>query len=246
MNYFKILKKLLINRKIFKNKFYEKGDFKNSEKKIFQDEVDQMNWVTSLREHDLNISKYENNEILYERVDVLEVTLKKKKNLKLIIDKIQKNIHHPLMLIIKYDEGICFSGALKNKNKVDKGKLVIEKLFITDWIDLNNLNKQEKAFLESLDINNYSYNDFYKFYLDYINRLVSFNICKENSSFEIQEKNDIKNNTLILDQIDYIEKEVVVLKGKIKKENQFNSKLSLNKEIKNKQNQIKDLKNKLK
>lgn len=246
MNYFKIPAKLLIDKKIFKNKFYEKGDFKNSEKKIFQDEIEQMNWVTSLREHDLNISKHENNEMLYERVDVLEVTLRQEKNLKLIMDKIQRNIHHPLILIIEYDKKICFSGALKNKNKVDKGKLVIEKLFITDWIDLENLNNQEKEFLESLNINNYSFSDFYKFYLDYINRLISFNIYKENFSFKIQEKNDIKNNTLILDQIDSMEKEVIVLKGRIKKENQFSNKLSLNKEIKNKQNQIKDLKNKLK
>lgn len=246
MNYFKVPEKLIVDKKIFKNEFYKQGDFKNLEKKIFQDEVNQIIWKASLKENNLNILKYENEELLYEEIQILEIDLKERKNFKLIIEKIQKNIHYPLMLIIKYDEEICFSGALKNKNKVDKGKLVNEKLFITDWIDLNNLNKEEKEFLESLNINNYSYNDFYKFYLDYINRLISFNVYKENFSFKIQEKSDIKNNTLILDQIDYIEKEVVVLKGRIKKENQFSNKLSLNKEIKNKQNQIKDLKNKLK
>jgi len=246
MNYFKLPKNLIINKKIFKNEFYKQGDFKNSEKKIFQEEVNQINWKASLKENNLNILRYENDELLYEEVEILEIDLKEKKNFKLIIEKIQKNIHYSLILIIKHGKQACFSGALKNKNKANKGKLVIEKILITDWINLDNLSEQEKEFLGSLNINNYSFRDFYKFYLDYINRLVSFNICKENSSFKIQEKNDIKNNTLILDQIDYIEKEVVVLRGRIKKENQFSSKLSLNKEIKNKQNQIKDLKNKLK
>lgn len=246
MNYFKIPENLIIDKKIFKNEFYKQGDFRNLEKKVFQEEIEQVNWKASLKESNLNIAKYENKELLYEEIEVIEIDLKEKKNFNLIIEKVQKNIHYPLILIIKYNKEVCFSGALKNKNKVDRGKLVIEKLFMTDWIDLNILNKQEKEFLKSLEINNYSFIDFHKFYLDYINRIVSFNIYKESLGFKIQEKNDIKNNTLILDQIDLIEKEIITLKGRMKKENQFSNKLSLNKEIKNKQNQIKDLKNKLK
>ena len=54
MNYFKVPEKLIVDKKIFKNEFYKQGDFKNLEKKIFQDEVNQIIWKASLKENNLN------------------------------------------------------------------------------------------------------------------------------------------------------------------------------------------------
>src|SRR5690554_6428414 len=111
-------------------------------------------------------------------------------------------------------------------------------LDFSNWINLNQINMIEEKFIESLSIKNLSFMNFYKFYTDFVDRIIAFNIASIKGEFQIEEHNKIIKSRDRLERIVKLQLETSKLKKLIKKESQFNRRVKLNMKIRKLEAQI--------
>jgi hypothetical protein len=88
------------------------------------------------------------------------------------------------------------------------------------------LDNQDEKFFESLNIKNLSFTNFYAFNKD---NVIKYNASKLAGKQVEQNPDKIKK---IHDKIKLLDNEIELIKGKIKKETQFNRQIEMNIEIK--------------
>ena len=123
------------------------------------------------------------------------------------------------------------NAAHKSINKADENKNTVEELIYTDWISLLRLSDREEKFIESMNIKGFSFNNFYRFYCDVIDRINIFNASKYQSDFEALNIKGVVKVKAIVDEIEKLDVRILKFKSKIKHEVQFNKKVEMNIEI---------------
>jgi hypothetical protein len=172
INLFKLNRdRILQDRKIPKNTFYDLDAFNTSKKRIFTEDINEINLLAILNEDTINISAYKDEELNYSEVDIIYVDMKNTNNIQVIIEAIQKNILNPVILVFSYESSILIQVALKRLNQSEKDKQVIEEDYSTDWINILSASEPKAKFLASLDISKFSFDNLYSFYLEF-SRLV--------------------------------------------------------------------------
>ena len=112
-----------VNKFIPKKTFYEKVNISNSAKQDFIDKLEKIYWKYKLSEDTINITKTED----VEEIEIFELLLKEKCDVKGLIKVITKEIPYVILFIIKYNNE--FQYAIK----------VDDNILITSW-------NEEKAF----------------------------------------------------------------------------------------------------
>ena len=105
-------KSCLVDKFLAKKLFYEKANASQSVKKQFIDNVDKITWMYKISQDTININKTED----VEEIQVFELLLKQKCDLKEIINVLTKKIPYPILFHIKYDEE--FQYAIKYNDKI--------------------------------------------------------------------------------------------------------------------------------
>jgi NADH:ubiquinone oxidoreductase subunit D len=148
-----------------------------------------------------------------EEIQVFEIELKSKEIPKNVLKLIDKTIPYPILFIFKFKEQIAYGISLKHGG-------VLENYYFSSW--------NEKIEFDFIATN------LEKVYQKIIKKFIK-NLDTTNKKFsEIIEKNAIIEKT---------EKEIGILRKKMKNEKQFNKQILLNKELKTKQEKLKNLKN---
>ena len=106
-----------VNKFIPKKTFYEKVNISSSAKQDFIDKLEKIYWKYKLSEDTINITKTEE----VEEIEIFELVLKEKCDVKSLIRVITKEIPYIILFIIKYDDE--FQYAIK----------VDDNILITDW-----------------------------------------------------------------------------------------------------------------
>lgn len=224
-------KESIFKKFIPKSYFYEHGGLKQSEKNLFINNIERMTLYAQLTREKTNISKYNDEEKTYEEISVLLVDLRKKENMDKIAKIIMSAILYPIILVGKYDDEYIFYGANQRDNQLDESKIILENIYSTDYIDL------EEPFIKSINYKKLSKVNFYKFYNDYLDAIINFNLKKRN----IQSAEDKEE---VLRKIEELEEEIRVLKNKMHSEKQFNRKMDLNIKIKGLEKELKKMEGK--
>ena len=110
-------KSCVVDKFIPKKTFYERVNISNSIKEEFVDKLSKIYWRYKLSEDTLNISKTDN----VEEIEIFELELKEKYNMKNIIKVITKNIPYPILFYITYNNE--FQYAIKYEDEI----------FFTEW-----------------------------------------------------------------------------------------------------------------
>ncbi|MPQ43159.1 DUF4391 domain-containing protein [Clostridium tarantellae] len=246
--YFQIPKSCYINRKIPKKAFIDTPEFdlKKEEKELLKNAIESIYFQYSLSPSNLNIPKYEDEEIRYEEIEIIKVKLNHRDKENKVCNLIQKYIPYPIIILLEYRDFIKINVAIKKINKVEREKLSIEEMIYTSWINLNEPTKEEKAFLESLNINNIWTNNLFQLYKSYVNNINSLDLSKYTKEFEIKPIETLEIDMELLEEIKTLESKVTELRNKIKKESNYGKKVSLNVEVRKLKDKIKDLKENLK
>jgi len=114
-----------VDNTIFKKLFYENANMNSSDKEIFTNHIDKIVWKYSFKEENLNIKGYKTDELDYEEIAVIEVSLNNDKKHKRITEIIQNTIPYPLILVFVIEDRILLNTASKRVNKVDVSKNTI-------------------------------------------------------------------------------------------------------------------------
>lgn len=211
-----------------KNQFYEHGNFNQSEKNVFTNCIKRITLYSQLTRENTNIAEYKDEDKTYKEIAVFLVELRKKDNIDKIAKLVMNSIPYPMILVERYEEEYIFYGANQRDNKLDKTKVILDKIYNTGFIN------EGSKFIEKINYKNLSKIDLYKFYNDYIKAIINFNLEKRNIG-------QVKDKEEILSKIEKLEEEMGLLENKMKKENQFNKKMDINMKIKNIEKQLKKM-----
>jgi hypothetical protein len=230
-----------VNKPIFKKLFFENVNLDASDKKALKDDIKKITCLFTLIPGNTGIPKYEDDLLEYQEIAILQIDLDSTNHIKKIATFINKAIPYPLILLFSFEENFAISLTNKRINQADKEKLVIEEEFLTPMINGQNLNKIQSQFINDCNIKSLSSLNFYEFYQDLVARLIAFNASNYSGTYGEINTTQTENRKVSLKKIIDLEQEISALRSDLKKESQFNRKVELNVEIKNKIEAIKKL-----
>ena len=228
-----------IERKLFKKQFLDNFSLTTNEKKILSECVDSITLNNLLNKDSINILPFTNETHNYQEIAVISVEINNQSKAKEITNIIL-HIPYPVVLILVYKEQIQINISPKLINITDTAKLVVEEQYYTKWIDTNNLTEVSSEFLNSLDTLKHPFSNFKDFFISLTQSVISLNTSEISGKFKSNQ-----DSKFILDKINRINSEIQELKAQIKKETNFNNKVKLNIELKNKKDNLLDFKEKL-
>ena len=239
LDYFNIPASAKATKKL-KTYLIEKHPLKVNDKKLLKNHTKTIILHYILNQSKINISKYEDEQRKYIEVYVMVIELTSKDKIKQISSIIQTIFAKPIILMFQYDNSISLNITLKRVSKADSTKLVAEESYFTSWIDLQNPTQLESEFLDTLEIKNHPFTNFYDFYKSYEKLIISFNASKFSGTLE--QKEDTKE---ILHQIQELQTSINDTISKIKKEDDIRAKVNLNIELKKLYDKMEELKGEL-
>ena len=228
-----------IERKLFKKQFLDNFSLTSNEKKILSEYVYSITLNNLLNKDSINILPFTNETHNYQEIAVISVEINNQSKAKEITNIIL-HIPYPVVLILVYKEQIQINISPKRINITDTAKLVVEEQYYTKWIDTNNLTEVSSEFLNSLDTLKHPFSNFKDFFISLTQSVISLNTSEISGKFKSNQ-----DSKFILDKINKINSEIQELKAQIKKETNFNNKVKLNIELKNKKDNLLDFKEKL-
>ena len=105
-------KECIVNKVVPKKIFYDNVNMTNTIKQEFINKVEKIIWKYKISEENINISKTEN----VEEIEIFELDLKEKCEVKNLIKTITKEIPYPILFFIKFNEE--FQYAIKYKDNI--------------------------------------------------------------------------------------------------------------------------------
>lgn len=214
---FNIPDRALLNRRIPKVKFYEQiGVDKKLERK-FIDEIETINWKYKLSEETTNLESTKD----VEEIQVFEIALKEKYISREVLENIDRVIPYPVLYILKYEDNIKLAIAYKERNKLDENKMVVHSYYQSKWM------KERELVIDILK--GLSLEGVYD------------NIIRQLIPLENKIEDDIDKLIELDEKRKSLEKEIVKLEGKMKREKQFNKKVDLNIELQKKKKELEEL-----
>lgn len=233
-----------VGRKVDKKMFYENADLSKNEKKIFIDYISRVEIAYIINNKNLNVDAFVNEEYRYEAIIYLNVNLKIDDKLDKISKIINNAIPNPLVLIFKSDEKYKISTAIKRLSKNENNKTVMEEVRTSSWIDINNLNDNEKNFLNSISIYKLPYNNLFDFYKVMNDKIYVFEKTVEIGEYkDISDKKKLEEIKEVSEKIESLEVKLKKTVSKLKKESQFAKKMELNVKATQLKKEIDELKN---
>lgn len=203
MMIFELPQSTFVNRVIPKNAF---DSFTNQkQKRIFIDDIDKIKWVNKIAKDTVNLEGKDVQEI-----QVFEIQLKKADNIKDIVEVIDKAIPYQIVFVLTFGGELMISTSKKHFHPTIEDKSIIDWTFSTNWFSLTE-QKYQLNLKQSLD---FVYADF----------------CQQITDTK-QESKSIDEIVKFNAQIRDLERQIQQLENKIKKEKQFNLRLSLHLEL---------------
>lgn len=213
---FNLPEKTIYNKKIPKNKLYEKIKANTKLKNKFINQIDYILWKHKLSKQTINIEPT----VEIQEMQIFEVYLKQKYLDKEVLESIDRVIPYPILYVLKYQEQAKLVIAYKERNKNDENKFVIDSYYESAWQDVNEISLH----LTGLNL-----------------QAVYEQVIKGLISVDVNKNEGIKETIQKQKQINSLEKEIIRLEAKVKNEKQFNKKVKLNIQLQKKKNELNKL-----
>jgi len=221
---FNLDKEVIQNRKI-KSIFYEHEKFNADKKRLFDSSVKDIKLISLFNEDTINISKYKDENYLYEEIYLIYISLEDNKSYKKIIDLIHEFIENPVILVLNYGNQMQLSGSITRINKHDIEKGITEDIFQSSWIDLDNES------IQYLDSKKFSYDSLRKFYEDYLRVVLCFNFIEIIGQFKYVPKYDILDLSEIINKYGLLKGQIELLSKDQNSNVNFGDKVEIQEQI---------------
>lgn len=251
-----------LGKRIFKKYFFQNAILTPSDKKHLQNDVSIITWQYILKPSTVQIKPYADSQREYLEVVVLEITFRSLGNYKRLAEVIHRAIPYPLLLVLtqnsssiseelEVDEKIskdttteteskvALSAAPKRFSQAEKGAIVVEEFFTTDWINLEKLSNIEQAFLDDLNFSNLPCTHFLAFYSALVDRFIALDCASLTGNYRLNsEEISQEARRKRLSVCHELEGKIIKLRATLRKETQFNRKVEFNIQIKQLEKQL--------
>jgi hypothetical protein len=214
---FQLPSSTLVNRKIPKNKFYEKLQANHHLRELFTDQVESIIWKHKLSKDTIRLEPKED----IEEIQIFEVHLKEQIYSLELLRSIDKAIPYPILHVLMYDGQAKLAIAYKERNQTDENRSVVRSYHETDWQPVESI---ELNILQGLDLK--------AVYENIIRQLLPIKMKPEMELSAVLERQA---------HIDKLTQECQRLESKIRAEKQFNRKVALNMELQRKRKELNQL-----
>lgn len=207
------------NKKIPKQKFYENLKISPALKKIFIEQVDKIIWSNKIASSTTNLA--DGN--LVKEIEVFEVFLKSPNLDDELLRHIDRAVPYHLVFILEYQGRykacIGYKEAATSGNRAFK----VNSYYYTDWLDKQNLPLK----LEGLNID--------AAYENFVRQIAGETLQK------VASDESLKDSIARSEQKELLQKQILALESKIRKEKQLNKQIQINNELKKLKRDLEEL-----
>ena len=190
-----------------KNKFYDKLSIDKKLERSFIDQINSIRWIHKLSADTLNVEKGR----IVEEVEVFLIKLKTSEIDLNVLRQMDRQLHYYLIFILEYEEQCQIWTGYKEESVNTAFK--VGNYYHTDWVT-------EETF--SLRIDGLNMDTVYE---DLVRQIAGGTLTQENSE-------SLKETVERQAAREKLEKDIEKLRGKIRKEKQFNRQVELNSRLK--------------
>ena len=227
MEVFNIKDEYVLNQKIFKKFFYENENLKQHQKNLIKKNVDYINLVTMIKPNIVNIPEYEDNNIQYFEIAILEINLIKEGKEEEISEIINKMIQYPVILFFKYDKIISLSLCEKRLDKQTGENNIIEDILVLK--DIYSFKNVEDYLISIMYLNNVN---LYEYYKDLYKKTYALEISREVDNYEAISKQSLEILQESYNLLTKIDRNILSYRNKIIGEVDIGRRVDLNLKLK--------------
>ena len=206
MEIFNLPKECKIDKNIPKEIIYKNAEADEKLKRVFIDNVEKIRFMYLLNFSNSNIQDYKNDKERFEEIDFIKIILKERGKENIISKLFHQLIPKSTVIILEFKNEILISTSNK---RTDKEKIILEEVFNSTWIDVEN------KMLKELEYKKLNSTNLKLFYENIIEKVRIINLSRE-----LNYKNSIKSENI--DLLEELNKEIEELKLLRKKETQIN------------------------
>ncbi len=195
-----------IDKNIPKEVIYKNAEANDKLKRVFIDTVEKIRFMYLLNFSNSNIQSYISDNERFEEIDFIKIILKEKGKENIISKLFHQLIPKSTVIILEFKNEILISTSNK---RTDKEKIILEEVFNSNWIDIEN------KILDELDYKKLNSTNLKLFYENIIEKVRIINLSRE-----LNYKNSIESENV--DLLEELNKEIEELKVLRKKETQIN------------------------
>ena len=207
------------NKKIPKQKFYENLEISPALKKIFIEQVDKIIWSNKIASSTTNLAGGD----LVKEIEVFEVFLKSPNLDDELLRHIDRAVPYHIVFILEYQGRykacISYKEAATSGNRAFK----VNSYYYTDWLDKQDLPLK----LEGLTLDA-AYENFVR------------QIAGETLQKMVSDEN-LKDSVARSEQKELLQRQILALESKIRKEKQLNKQMQINNELKKLKRNLEEL-----
>ena len=206
MEIFNLPNECKIDKNIPKEVIYKNAEANEKLKRIFIDNVEKIRFMYLLNFSNSNIQSYISDNERFEEIDFIKIILKEKGKENIISKLFHQLIPKSTVIILEFKNEILISTSDK---RTDKEKIILEEVFNSNWIDVEN------KMLKELEYKKLNSTNLKLFYEDITEKVRVINLSKKlNCENSIESEN--------IDLLEKLNKEIEELKVFRKKETQIN------------------------
>lgn len=195
-----------IDKNIPKEVIYKNAEANDKLKRVFIDTVEKIRFIYLLNFSNSNIQSYISDNERFEEIDFIKIILKEKGKENIISKLFHQLIPKSTVIILEFKNEILISASNK---KVDKERIILEEVFNSTWIDVEN------KMLKELEYKKLNSTNLKLFYEDITEKVRVINLSKKlNCENSIESEN--------IDLLEKLNTEIEELKVLRKKETQIN------------------------
>lgn len=227
MEVFNIKDEYILNQKIFKKFFYENGNLKQNQKNLIKNYVDDISLVTMIKPNIVNIPEYEDENIQYLEIAILEINLIKEGKEEEISEIINKMIQYPVILFLKYDKIISLSLCEKRLDKQVGANNIIEDILVLK--DIYSFKNVEDYLISIMYLNN---TNLYEYYKDLYKKTYALELSREVDNYEAISKQSLEILQESYNLLTKIDRNILSYRNKIIGEVDIGRRVDLNLKLK--------------
>lgn len=207
------------NKKIPKRKFYENLEISPALKKIFIEQIDKIIWSNKIASSTTNLAGGD----LVKEIEVFEVFLKSPNLDDELLRHIDRAVPYHIVFILEYQGR--YKACISYKESTLSGNMAfkVNSYYYTDWLDKQNLHLK----LEGLNLD--------AAYENFVRQIAGETLQK------IVSDESLKDSVARSEQKELLQRQILALESKIRKEKQLNKQMQINNELKKLKRDLEEL-----
>ena len=205
--------------KIPKQKFYENLEISPALKKIFIEQVDKILWSNKIASSTTNLA----DGSLVKEIQVFEIFLKSPNLDDELLRHIDRAVPYHIVFILEYQGR--YKACISYKEATISGNMAfkVNSYYYTDWLDKQNLHLK----LEGLNLD--------AAYENFVRQIAGETLQK------VASDESLKDSIARSEQKELLQKQILALESKIRKEKQLNKQIQINNELKKLKRDLEEL-----